>query len=133
MAEEPLSKRILQSTETAKTKSITLKLPAALHQELQEFKAELHRVAPNLIFNASAICAEALEDALKKARKELEALKAEQGGKQQGAEGQEAPGQSAGSPETSEAGQEAGSPAGSTMATPAQSEPEPEQRRGLFR
>lgn len=111
-----MSKRVLQSAKANETKSLTLKLPAALHQELQDFKAELHRVAPNLIFNASAICAEALEDALKKARKELEALKAEQSRERQEQDTAQAPGETAGSPETSEAGRETGTLAGSTSA-----------------
>ena len=75
-----MSKRVLQSKETDKSKTLTVKLPARLYEELQAFRAELGRVAPHLLFNASALCAEALEEALKRARKELEQLQAEPSG-----------------------------------------------------
>jgi hypothetical protein len=72
-----MSKRVLQAKEAEKSKTLAIKLPARLYDEIQAFKAELGRVAPHLMFNASALCAEALEEALKRARKELEQLQAE--------------------------------------------------------
>jgi hypothetical protein len=65
------AKSILQPREADATRSITLKLPLPLVQELQQFQADLARQAPQLSFNVNAICAEALRQALRQARQEL--------------------------------------------------------------
>src|SRR5512134_4030011 len=52
-------------------------MPVRLYDGLQAFRAQLERVASHLVFNTSAPCAEALEEVLKQACKELEQLQVE--------------------------------------------------------
>ncbi len=58
-----------------KNQNVTIKIPHALYKDIQDFKAELKKVEPNLTFNISKICAESLENVLKIAKKELDNIK----------------------------------------------------------
>ena len=66
-----MAKRILQSGRASQTKSLTMKIPVALYEEIQAFREQLKNSEYDLIFSASDICVEALENALKIARKEF--------------------------------------------------------------
>ena len=66
-----MAKRILQSGRANQTKSVTVKIPVALYEEIQAFREQLKSSPHDLIFSVSDICAEALENALKIARKEF--------------------------------------------------------------
>lgn len=69
-------KSVFQSRESEETKSLTIKLPVSLYTEIQQLREEVARQAPQLLFNASAICGEALRQAVRQARQELAAMKA---------------------------------------------------------
>ena len=54
-----------------KNQNITIKIPYRLYRYIQDLK----NIEPNLTFNVSEICKEALESYLKIARKELNEIK----------------------------------------------------------
>ncbi len=55
----------------SKEKSLSVKLPVALHDSIEKIKASLAEKAPEKRFNVNAICVDALARATKKAAKEL--------------------------------------------------------------
>ena len=66
-----MAKRVLLSGRASRMKSLTVKIPVALYEDIQAFREQLKNSEHDLIFSTSDICTEALENALKIARKEF--------------------------------------------------------------
>ncbi len=60
---------------TEKNQNITIKIPYELYKDIQNLKKDLKNIEPNLTFNVSEICKEALDGYLKIAKKELDEIK----------------------------------------------------------
>jgi post-segregation antitoxin (ccd killing protein) len=71
---------IFQEKKIDAQKALNIKVPKELHEKLEKIKKELSETAPNLSFNLSAICTRALQNAARKAERELESLKQERHG-----------------------------------------------------
>ena len=54
-----------------KEKALSVKLPLEMHAEIEEVRSSLERLSPDLKFNVNAICVDALNKAVRKAKKEL--------------------------------------------------------------